>query len=192
MNSLTLFSLLILLSFTFEKEIPLTPFVIKFLPKINELVTTPLEATKSFKLGTATATITFREITQENVVAILEQSDLVHLTINNFKADAKGNFKTKKIFGKSISVTLKGEVNTNIDLKFKVGTKVVDGKSVFTATITYLKTDTDISLLIAKSKVNITEAISEDIKKEIEEKILDAFLQKKLQKVIDKAIQNLS
>ena len=87
---------------------------------------------------------------------------------------------------------MKGEVSTNIDLKFKVGTKVVDGKSVFTATITYLKTDTDISLLIAKSKVNITEAISEDIKKEIEEKILDAFLQKKLQKVIDKAIQNLS
>ena len=192
MNSITLFSLFLLLSFTFEKEIPLTPFVIKFLPKINELVTTPLEATKSLKQGTATATITFREITQENVAAVLEQSDLVHLTINNFKADAKGNFKTKKILGKIISITLKGEVNTNIDMKFKIGTKIVDGKSVFAATITYLKTDTDLSLNIGNNKVNITGVISESIKTEIEEKILDVFLQKKLQTVIDKAIENLS
>ena len=191
MKSITFLSLLILFSLSFENEIPLTPFVIKFLPKINELVTTPLVATKSFKKTTATASITFRELTQDNIVAILEQSDLVHLTVTNVKADAKAQLKTK-ILGKTLSITLKGEVDTNIDMRFKVGTKKVDGKSVFTATITEFKTSTDVKLNIGKIKLNLFKLVPKDLKTLLEEKILDRFLQKKLQTVVDAAIEKLS
>ena len=191
MKSITFLSLLILFSLSFENEIPLTPFVIKFLPKINELVTTPLVATKSFKKTTATASITFRELTQDNIVAILEQSDLVHLTVTNVKADAKAQLKTK-ILGKTLSITLKGEVDTNIDMRFKVGTKKVDGKSVFTATITEFKTSTDVKLNIGKIKLNLFKLVPKDLKTLLEEKILDKFLQKKLQTVVDAAIEKLS
>ena len=191
MKSVTFLSLLILFSLSFENEIPLTPFVIKFLPKINELVTTPLVATKSFKKTTATASITFRELTQDNIVAILEQSDLVHLTVTNVKADAKAQLKTK-ILGKTLSITLKGEVDTNIDMRFKVGTKKVDGKSVFTATITEFKTSTDVKLNIGKIKLNLFKLVPKDLKTLLEEKILDRFLQKKLQTVVDAAIEKLS
>ena len=191
MKSITFLSLLILFSLSFENEIPLTPFVIKFLPKINELVTTPLVATKSFKKTTATASITFRELTQDNIVAILEQSDLVHLTVTNVKADAKAQLKTK-ILKKTLSITLKGEVDTNIDMRFKVGTKKVDGKSVFTATITEFKTSTDVKLNIGKIKLNLFKLVPKDLKTLLEEKILDKFLQKKLQTVVDAAIEKLS
>ena len=77
-------------------------------------------------------------------------------------------------------------------MRFKVGTKKVDGKSVFTATITEFKTSTDVKLNIGKIKLNLFKLVPKDLKTLLEEKILDRFLQKKLQTVVDAAIEKLS
>ena len=190
MKSITFLPLLILFSLSLEKETPLTFLVVKFLPKINGLVTTPLTFTKSIKKFNVTASIAFREITQNNVFAVLENSDLVHLKIYNFTADLEARIKYK-LLGFPIILTGKGLVDTNVDMKFKVETKKVDGKSVLTATITDLKTNTNLTLIAGEKNIDLTKVISEELKKEIEEKILDVYLKKQLQKLLDKTITKL-
>ena len=76
-------------------------------------------------------------------------------------------------------------------MKFKVETKKVDGKSVLTATITDLKTNTNLTLIAGEKNIDLTKVISEELKKEIEEKILDVYLKKQLQKLLDKTITKL-
>ena len=72
--------------------------------------------------------------------------------------------------------------------RFKVGTKKVDGKSVFTATITEFKTSTDVKLNIGKIKLNLFKLVPKDLKTLLEEKILDKFLQTDMMMKIDKKI----
>ena len=186
MKSLTLISLFILLSLNYGKDIPLTPLVIKFLPKINEELQKPISIGKS----DASITITFKDLTQDDIAVVLEESSLVHLTVSNLIANVKANFQTK-VLGKKISASTKGEIKISVDLKLKIGTKNADGKTIPTATITYFKTDTDLNLIFRDLKVKLFNKVTEPLKKEIEGKILDKIAQNKLQKLIDDNIEEL-
>ena len=190
MKSITLISLFIVFSLSCANEVALTYLVKKFLPKINEELKKPIEAKKSLGKAEASAKINFEELTEENVVAILEKSNLIHLTISNLKAEAEAQFKTK-VLGKSINATAKGEIKTTIDMKLEIGTKVSDGKSTLAATITYLKTDSDLSLIFGKVELKLFNKITEPLKKVVQEKIIDKFAQKLLQEKIDKSIDEL-
>ena len=95
MKSITFLSLLILFSLSVESDLPLTSFVELFLPKINEFLTKPFTFTKSIKGVNFTASMSYKEISKDNVVAVLEQSDLVHLTISNFTSETEGKINGK-------------------------------------------------------------------------------------------------
>ena len=76
-------------------------------------------------------------------------------------------------------------------MRFKVGTKNVDGKRVFTATITEIKTSTDLTVIFGKKIMSMASEIPENIKKEVD-KFLDVLFKKALQKIMDKTIEKLS
>ena len=59
-------------------------------------------------------------------------------------------------------------------MRFKVGTKNVDGKRVFTATITEIKTSTDLTVIFGKKIMSMASEIPENIKKEVD-KFLDVL-----------------
>ena len=186
MKPLTLISLFILLSLNYGKDIPLTFLVEKFLPKINQELQKPI----SIGGSDTSATITFKDLTQDNIAVVLEESSLVHLTVSNLIANVKATFK-KKILGKKMSATAKGEVKISVDLKLKIGTKTENGKTIPTATITDFKTDTDLSLIFGDFKVKLFNKVTEPLKKEIEGKILNKLAQNELQKLIDDNIEEL-
>ena len=190
MKVISLISLFILLSISHAKEVSLTPFVVKFLPQINQELLKPITYSKTIKGVEVSFTINFNNLTKENINATLEQSDLIHLKIIDLKAEGKPKLKAK-ISRLPMTVTGKVEIKTTIDMKLKIGTKVSDGKKVTTAEISYFKTDTNIVLISGKFKINVFNEAYDDIKKIIEQQIADRFIQKELQKIIDKNIDKI-
>ena len=190
MKVISLISLFILLSISYEKEVSLTPFLVKFLPQINQELLKPITYSKTIKGVEVSFTINFNNLTKENINATLEQSDLIHLKIIDLKAEGKPKLKAK-ISRLPMTVTGKVEIKTTIDMKLKIGTKVSDGKKVTTAEISYFKTDTNIVLVSGKFKINVFNEAYDDIKKIIEQQIADRFIQKELQKIVDKNIDKL-
>ena len=134
--------------------------------------------------------MSYREISKDNVVAVLEQSDLVHLTISNFTSETEGKINGK-IWFIPININVKEKIDTSIDMRFKVGTKKVDGKRVFTATITEIKTSTDLTVIFGEKIMSMASDIPKNIKKEVD-KFLDILFKKALQKIMDKTIEKLS
>lgn len=188
MKSITFVSLLLLFSLSFEEGLPLSIFVSAFLPKINKLLK-PMTFSTKLGIGTLVGTLNFRQITLNHITSSLEPNDVIHLKINNYKADAKADVKTSIVQG--FSINARGEVSVSADLKLKAENKIVGGKTVFTARVTYLKTNTNLKLFIGDSNTNLFQILPESVKKTVEEQILDKMLQKELQKVIDKALVNL-
>ena len=187
MKIISLISLFILLSISYAKEVSLTPFVVKFLPQINQELLKPITYSKTIKGVEVSFTINFNNLTKENINATLEQSDLIHLKIIDLKAEGKPKLKAK-ISRLPMTVTGKIEIKTTIDMKLKIGTKVSDGKKVTTAEIEDFKTDTNIVLVSGKFRINVFNEAYDDIKKIIEQQIADRFIQKELQKIVDKSI----
>ena len=190
MKSITLITLLSLLSLSYLTEFSLGPFVEKFLTKINEELSKKIEDSNKFGKVETSYTITFDNLSQDNFKAVLEEPNLIHITITDFKAKAEAKMEAKISFV-PIKLSADGEVTISVDAKLKIETKEVDGKKVITGTLSDLKTDTNLALNFGKFKYNIFEGAFSSLKKLLEQKIGDRFLQKELQKIIDKSIDKL-
>ena len=190
MKSITLISLLALLSLSYLTEVSLASFVEKFLAKINEELSKKIEDSNKFGKVETSYTITFDNLSQDNFKAVLEEPNLIHITITDFKAKAEAKMEAKISFV-PIKLSADGEVTISVDAKLKIETKEVDGKKVITGTLSDLKTDTNLALNFGKFKYNIFEGAFSSLKKLLEQKIGDRFLQKELQKIIDKSIDKL-
>ena len=194
MRSITLISLLILLSLSYADEIGLPKVLTDLLPEINKRLTQTLTFSKSYKFAEASASITFKEITKENVLLELLRSSVLlnlkfHLKITNLKADANAKFLGKK-FIRFFRPSVKGEIKTNIDIKFEVLINTLNDKITREVNITYFKTDIDLSLIFGKIKIKIFNKhnkLTKPFKRAIEERI-DKFAQSKLQNLIDSKI----
>ena len=186
MKSITFLSLLILFSLSVESDLILTSFVELILPKINEFLSEPITFTKSIKSLNFTASMSYREIAMNNIFAEFEKSNLVHLTVSNFTSQIEGAINGK-IFFFPLNYNVKEKVDTSIDMKFKIGTKMVGDKRSLTATLTDFKTHTDLTPILGEKIMSF----ASDISKAVDE-ILDVIFKKQLQKILDKTIKKLS
>ena len=186
MKSITFLSLLILFSFSVESDLPLTSLIELILPKFNEFLTKPITFTKSVKDVNFTASMSYREISKNNVFAEFEQSNLVHLKVSNFTSQIEGAINGKVLIF-PLNFNVKEKVDTSIDMKFKIGTKMVGDKRSLTATLTDFKTHTDLTPILGEKIMSF----ASDISKAVDE-ILDVIFKKQLQKILDKTIKKLS
>ena len=188
MKQITLISILALISLSYLTEVTLAPFVEKFLKKMNEELSKKIEGGKKFGKVDTSYSITFDNLTENNFKAVLQQPDLIHITITDFKAKAEATMRAKVSIIPTIKVSADGEVRVSAEADIKIETKEVDGKKVKTGTLSGLKTNTNLALNFGKFKYDVFQGPYSSLKKLLEQKVGDRFLQKELQKIVDKSI----
>ena len=193
MRTITLISLLILLSSSYEVESPLVPFTRTILSNLNKHLSEPIVASKKEKKTELFIKVTFDDITEKDIETSLEGNDLIHLVISNIKAKAEGGFTTPSRNRKD-TVPVNGEVLTSLDMKLAIRTdlsRARDRQRKTEVRIIDLTTTTNLSSDFDKyNNVEYSE-MYEELKKEVEDKIYDRFEQQKLQRVIGKPFENM-
>ena len=194
MRTIALISLLIFLSFSYEAETPLTPFIKSFLLRLNQHLSEPIKASERENRQKALIKVTFEEIKENDVIYSLEGNNLIHLAIPNIKANAEGNFITSSRKNDPVIVSIKGEAITSINMTLTIDTEFQrDGNSQrkIRVAITDLTTSTNLNSDFDKyNNVEYSE-MYEDLKEEIEDKIYALISEKELKKLTSKAFENM-
>ena len=194
MRTITIISLLVLLSFSYEAESPLVPFIRNFLLRLNQHLSEPIKASEKENRKKVLIKVTFKEITENDVIYSLEENNLIHLEIPNIKANAEGSFITSTRKKDPVIFSIKGEVITSINMKLAIDTEFPiegDSQRKIQVRITDLTTSTNLNSDYDKyNNVEYSEMYKK-LKKKVEEQIYALISEKQLKKLTNKSFENI-